>query len=121
MKKVLSIVMVVMLLAMTVVVFASCSKPADNPDDALAALKENGYTAEKTEFGGNTVVTGMKGTDMVVITWYADEAAADAAYEALEAQYEKAEDAGQDVSNSDYGQSGNMVWYGTKDAIDAAK
>jgi ABC-type oligopeptide transport system substrate-binding subunit len=125
MKKVLSIVMVVMLLAMTVVVFASCSKPADNAADAKAALEGNGYTVSyyKDE-AGNEFIHATKGADYVSIAYYVNEADADAQYAEAEVEFEELEKAADENNlefNLDIGQSGSMIWMGTEDAIDAAK
>lgn len=44
MKKTISIVCLLALAVSCLFVFASCGAPNSNPDEALAALKENGIT-----------------------------------------------------------------------------
>ena len=83
--RILSLVLVAVMLCATL---ASCGGPAKDPDDAVAALKDNGYTAVKT---GNTVV-GEKDGETITITYYDDEDAATKAYDEAKQQMEKVEE-----------------------------
>jgi parvulin-like peptidyl-prolyl isomerase len=66
-----------------------------------------------------------KGLDNIEIVYYKDEDDAEDAYDELEDKYEDfaefADEYDIDIDDIDYGKSGNMVWYGTKDAVKAAR
>ena len=124
MKKVLSLVCVLAMVATCLFVFASCgATPNEDPAEAEKALKEAEYNVTNLTKDGVGVLTATKGEDTVTIQYCADEAAAEKAYEQLETLYEAAEkiadELGEDVGY-EIGISGKMVWSGTPDAISAA-
>ena len=57
MKKTLRLIALALVLVMSVAMLASCATPNKDPDDAIAALKDNGYTAAKDNF---VVPTALK-------------------------------------------------------------
>ena len=124
MKKFARVLALMLVATMLCVMLVACgATPAEKPEDAKAALEANGYTASLVEVGGVTTVTGSNGLlDTVTITYYADEATAQTAYEALEAAASTLEEAYDllDMKYS-YGISGTMVWAGSADAVAAAK
>lgn len=124
MKKVLSLVCLLALVATCLVAFASCGAPNEDPAEAAKALEAAGYKVANLTKDGVGTVSAMKDKDMVTITYFATEEEAETAYEALEKELEALEEladaAGEDV-NYEIGISGKMVWAGTPDAIDAAK
>ena len=136
MKKTLRLLAFALLTAMLCITLASCSAPNSDPDDALAALKDNGITwAGKDAVaiplalkvlgvdGIDTVVTGTGEIDEefahVTIIYFEEK---DDANDAWEKVQEYADDERDDEA-SDWvcKKSGKMIYYGTKAAIKAAK
>ena len=129
--RILSFALVAVMLCATLV---ACGAPAKDPDDALAALKENGYTAVKDTVASplalkalgvknvTSVVSGTKVVDdkveNITIVYFEDKDAAKDSFEKLEeyAEDEKDEDATWVVK-----QSGAMIYFGTEQAIKDAK
>ena len=128
--RILSFALVAVMLCATLV---ACGAPAKDPDDALAALKENGYTAVKDTVASplalkalgvknvTSVVSGTKVADdkgESIIVYFEDKDAAKDSFEKLEeyAEEEKDEDATWVVK-----QSGAMIYFGTEQAIKDAK
>ena len=137
MKKFASIVAFVLVAAMLCVTLVSCGAPAKNPDDAIAALKDNGYAAAKDSTfvpaglkmlgvdGVDTVISGSKTVDdkfeTVTVVYFDDK---DAAKTAFEKGKEYAEDNKDDkAEETDWvvKQSGAMIFFGTNQAIKDAK
>ena len=136
--RILSLALVAVMLAVTLV---SCGAPAKTAADAEAALKENGYTPINDDrivpgvlaLSGiascTNKVTGVKfvededgnkKTEYVAIYYFADKDSATKAMEKIgdEEKKDKDEKAEDWVSAT---QSGAMIYYGTKAAIKAAK
>ena len=152
-KRILALVAV-----MACVMLASCGGPAKNPDDAVAALKENGYDTYKVD----DTVFGEKDGEFIVIEYCSDKETAKKAYEEAEKEREEAKEklaeaktevdkakaeletvkdnallkgAAEEIlelaekaletiemyAECEIGQSGNMVWCGTAQAIKDAK
>ena len=138
MKKIISLVIVCVMLLGCTLVLSSCGGPNSDPAAAKAALDEAGYIADITDnpielafygaIGIKSVVSGMKAAeddedkliDAVSIFYLEDDADVDKAYETLEKYYDKAVEQYEDL-DMEIGKSGNMIWFGTKDAIKAAK
>ncbi len=133
MKKFTKVLALTLVLAMSVLLLASCGTPAKKPSDAVAALKDNGYTAESdsTIQPGIYAVAGVQGVDVVVtglkkdgdkwesvkILYFKDKDAAKAAWEAVE------KDAKEEMKDNEdlvIKKSGAMIYYGTKAAVKAA-
>lgn len=135
MKKVLRLIALSLVLAMTVVMFASCGAPNKDPDDAIAALKDNGYTAAKDNAivptalkflgvdGVKTVISGTAKIDdkieTVTVIYFDSKDDANDAWEKVQeyAEGEKDDDASDWVCKK----SGAMIYFGTSAAIKAAK
>ena len=122
--KVSALALVLVLLCVSL---ASCGAPASDPDKAVKALEKNGYTVAKLDssltlaaitLAGikdvDCVVTGVKGTDNAISIFYFDSAKkADDALEKIKAYAGDSKDSVK--------KSGKMVYFGTDDAIKAAK
>jgi predicted small lipoprotein YifL len=132
MKKAMKLLALSLVLVMMVATLASCGGPAADPDDALAALKENDYGAAKDTLVVPTalkllgvddidaVVSGTnKDGEHVTIVYFKEK---DAANDAWEKVKEYAEDK-KDDDDSDWviKKSGAMIYWGTSAAVKAAK
>ncbi len=131
MKKALKILAVMLVAVMTLGVLVACAPNAD-PDQAVAALKENGYTATKIPstglFGKECYVTGIKTvkddegnvkTEFVMIYYYKTAEDAQSDWESIKTEANKNEN--KNDSDWEVGSSGKMIWYGTSAAIKAAR
>lgn len=135
MKKTLRLVAFALVLVTLVAAFASCGGPAKDPDDALAALKENDYAAVKSDTLVTAALTlaGVKNVDSVVsgsatiddkfetvtILYFADKDAANEAWEnAQKYANDKKDDKAEDWVCK---KSGAMIYFGTPNAVKAAK
>lgn len=124
MKKVLSIVCLLAIVASCLFVFASCgggATPNADMEAAKAALEAAGYTVTISNKTLNAFKTGS--SDNVQITYCTNESEAQAKYDQLKASYD-AQKALADEMDADftgeYGISGTVVWGGTPDAIEAS-
>ena len=137
MKKTVSIVCLLALMVSCLFVFASCGAPNSDPSKALEALKENGITwaaKDTTVIPLALKLAGVDDVDCVVsgtgeidgkyahITIVYFEESEDAS-EAWEKTKEYAESKKDEKAESDWvcEKSGKMIYWGTKDAIKAAK
>lgn len=134
MKKAFRILALSLVLVTLVAALASCGGPAKDPDDALAALKDNDYVAaeDKLIIPGALKLLGVDGIDSVVsgtatiddkvehvtIIYFEDKEAANEAWEDVE---KYAEDNKKDDSDWIVKKSGAMIYYGTSAGIKAAK
>lgn len=135
--KVLCLSLVAVMLCATL---ASCA-PAAKAEDALAALKENGYTAVKSDLLGaaGLAALGIKGVDSVVsgtktekkddkttietitIIYFTDADSAKTAEEKLTTKSDEEKKENDNESNWVFKRSGKMVYFGTKAAVKAAR
>ena len=134
MKKAFRILALSLVLVTLVAALASCGGPAKDPDDALAALKDNDYVVaeDKLIIPGALKLLGVDGIDSVVsgtatiddkvehvtIIYFEDKEAANEAWEDVE---KYAEDNKKDDSDWIVKKSGAMIYYGTSAGIKAAK
>ncbi len=137
MKKTIRILALAMVTVMLCLTLASCGGPNADPDKAVEALKENGITwAAKDAYvvpallrasgvdGVENVVSGTGKIDdkfaHITIIYFEE---ADDATDAMEKVEELANDDKKDAEDSDwvFKKSGKMIYYGTKDAVKAAK
>lgn len=135
MKKALKIVALALVLVTMVAAFASCGGPAKDPEDALAALKENDYKAAEDTLvtPGLLAAVGVKDVKSVVsgsavidekfetvtILYFEDKDAANEAWEdAQKYADEKKDDKAEDWVVK---KSGAMIYFGTPNAVKAAK
>ncbi len=130
MKKIISTVLVCVLLLGCVFVLASCGAPNSDPQKAMEALKEEGYTdiTLKENNNGRTTVYARKDNinekefDFIEIFYYKDEAAAKEAWKTLEEEFAKEAESKKDTDYEiKYGIDGALIYKGTPDAVKAAK
>ena len=142
MKKTITKVLALTLVAvMMCAILVSCDAPNADPEKALAALKDNGYTAEKIENEGlgalaiaalsaagisdvECVVSGTAKIDdsveHVTIIYFEDADAAKAEWEDVQKYIDSSKKDGEE-SEWVIEKSGNMIYYGTKNGVKAAK
>lgn len=135
MKKTLRLVALALVLVMSVAMLASCATPNKDPDDAIAALKDNGYTAAKDNIavplalkalgvdGVKTVISGSAVIDdkvqTVTVIYFESKDDANDAWEKVQEYADgKKDDKAEDWVCK---KSGAMIYFGTSDAIKAAK
>ena len=135
MKRILSILCIVALLAGCMLAFVSCTAPNSDVNLAKSALESAGYlvvdgasSASKYGFAGLvTSIHATKGFESVTIFYFADEDSADVAYDLMESteEYFESENKKLGVTTAEIeiemGCSGNVVWIGTPLAIEAAQ
>lgn len=132
MKKFAKVAAVVLVAVMALAVLVACG-PNSDPDKAVAALKENGYTAGKVTTGGyeglEAIVSGTKGLvgslfgkdefQTITIYYFESASAANDAWEDIK------KDADKDSNKKDedwvVAKSGKIIYYGTKQAVKDAK
>lgn len=131
MKKAFRVVAMSLVLVTLAVLFASCGAPAKDPDDAIASLKENDYTAAQDTLviptalkllgvDVDSVVTGTnKDLEHVTIVYFEDKDAANDAWDKVKEYAEKDKD--DEDSDWKIEKSGAMIYWGTSAAIKAAK
>ena len=136
-KSIIKIFALTLVVVMACAMLVSCGGPNADPDKALAALKDNGVTwaaKDGTVIPGLLKLAGVDGVDCVVtgtgkiddeyahITIIYFEEAEDA-NDAWEEVQKQAEDDKKDAEDSEWvcKKSGKMIYYGTKNAIKAAK
>lgn len=136
MKKFAKIAALALVVVMSLAMLVACA-PNSNPDKAIEALKKNGYTAAKDtalskamQLAGievNAIVSGTKTSgegdnaklDHVTIVYFDNADAAKNAWDKVKSFAEKDKDS----KDSDWtmAQSGKIIYYGTKDGINAAR
>lgn len=135
MKKTLRLIALALVLVMSVAMLASCGAPNKDPDDAIAALKDNGYKAGKDNIlvplaltalgvdGVKTVISGSAVIDdkyetVTVIYFESKDDANDAWEKVQEYANDKKDEKAEDWVCK---KSGAMIYYGTPAAVKAAK
>ena len=134
MKKFARVMAVMMVAVIALAMLVSCA-PNSDPDKALSALKENGYTAAKDTLivpvalaiagvkGIDVVISGTKtsdgNTEHVTIIYFNNSASANDAWDSVKKYAEDNKD--DKDSNWVFAKSGAMIYYGTNAAIKAAK
>ena len=137
MKKFVRILCLTLVAVMLCAVLASCGGPAKNPDDAVAALKDNGYTAGKDtvviptalKLAGvsdiDCVISGSKTADdkfeTVTVVYFTDKDAAATAFEKVQKYAGDNKDDKAEESDWVVKQSGAMIYFGTTQAVKDAK
>ena len=135
MKKFAKIMALMLVVAMGVAMLVACA-PASNPEKALSALKENGYSAAKDTRiipaalmvlgveGVDCVVSGSNGTEgkegHVTIVYFTSKDAADSAWESVQ-KYAKSEDKESKDSDWEIKKSGKMIYWGDSNGIKSAR
>lgn len=138
MKNILRFAAVAMVAIMLCLTLASCGGPNADPDDALAALKDNGISwaaKDSTIMPGILKLAGVDGIDCVVsgtgkiddeyahvtIIYFEEKDDANDAWEKIQEESEDQKKEADEDSEWVCKKSGKMIYYGTKDAINAAK
>lgn len=135
MKKTLRLIALALVFVMSVAMLASCGAPNKDPDDAIAALEDNGYKAAKDNLivptalkllgvdGVKTVISGSAVIDekfqTVTVIYFESKDDANDAWEKVQ-EYANGE---KDDKAEDWvcKKSGAMIYYGTSAGIKAAK
>lgn len=132
--RIFAVAIVTIILALTLV---SCGGPNADPDKALEALKENGVewvVKDTTIIPGLLKIAGVSGVDTVLsgtdkidgeyahitVVYFKE---SDDAKEAFEKIEDLADDDKGDAEDSEwvFERSGKMIYWGTKNAVKAAK
>jgi hypothetical protein len=138
MKNVLRFAAVAMVAIMLCLTLASCGGPNADPDDALAALKENGVTwaaKDNTVLPGVYKLLGVDDVECVVsgtgkidgeyahvtIIYFEEKDDANDAWEKIQKESEDDKKDADEDAEWVCKKSGKMIYYGTKEAINAAK
>ena len=138
MKNILRFAAVAMVAIMLCLTLASCGGPNADPDDALAALKENGVTwaaKDNTVLPGVYKLLGVDNVECVVsgtgkiegeyahvtIIYFEEKDDANDAWEKIQKESEDDKKEADEDSEWVCKKSGKMIYYGTKEAIKAAK
>lgn len=128
MKKALSIIAVLALVAVLGVALVACV-PSD-PDKAEANLEEAGYVVVRVDadtplagaalkqIDAVTSITATDGDEGVTITYFESADAAKAYYEDAKAEWDEMDD--EDKEGMKMGKSGKVVYFGTEAGVKAA-
>lgn len=138
MKKFAKIAALALMVVLTVAALVACG-PNSDPAKAIESLKKNGYTAAKDEtlvptalrllgVKVDAVVSGTKASgegdnakvDHITIIYFTSADEAKNNMETIKG-YAQKEDKDSSDSNWVFTQSGAMIYYGTKDAVAAAR
>ena len=128
MKRIISLMLLCLLLVGCALTLVSCGAPNSDPAKAEAALKEDGYTVVAIPTFGiagvKKAISAYKGEDDnaegIQIFYLSEGADVDAAYEYVEGLYNEAKEEEDDI-NFKIGKADGMIWFGTANAIKAAK
>lgn len=143
MKKFVRILALCLATLMLTVSFVACGAPAKDPDKAIKALEEEGYSAAKDAnivpgifkiagysldavVSASKLVTdkdGNKSLEHVTIYYFADKENAKKAMAEVE-KYAQDDKEAEETADSNWiapKQSGSIIYYGTKAAVKAAK
>ncbi len=127
--KILCLSLVAVMLCATL---ASCA-PASDPDKAVSALKDAGYTAGKDTTiipaaltvlgvkGIDAVISGTKSGEHVTVIYFTDSDSAKNAEEKVTKYVDDEEKDEKDDSDWVFKRSGKMIYWGTKNAVKDAR
>ena len=122
MKKVLSIVCLLAIVASCLFVFASCGGGA-TPNADMATAKASLEAAGYTVYENNNVLIASNGSEYAEITYCTNESEAETKYQQNKSLYdalELAEQYGGGENTKECGKSGTVTWLGTPAAIEAS-
>lgn len=131
MKNILRFLSLAVVAVMLCLSLASCGAPNSNPDVALGRLKNAGVFASKSESfiedipGIECVVSGTGIIDgegaMICIIYFEKKSDAEDAWEQVEKVFEQEDSMLMKESGGELKRSGKIIYYGTENAIKAAK
>lgn len=130
MKKFTKILALTLVLVMSVVLLASCAAPNKDPEKAKAALEENGYKVVLVDKTAGLIyedldvqITAFDDDDNAIFIYYfKNKDAANDAWDDIEKEIEELkEEAKEEDVEIVAKKSGTMIYFGTKDAVKAAK
>ena len=128
-KSIIKVLSLTLIAIMMCAVLVSCGGPNADPDKAEKALKDADYEVMKIDEEDMLKFLGIDGLECVltagnedeegvVIYYFEDAAAANEAWEDIEKEAKEAMEENEDIVCK---KSGKMIYYGTKEAINAAK
>ncbi len=132
MKKVVKVLAVALVCVLALAMLVACA-PSSDPDKAVKALKENGFTATTTAGSGDVECTvvgtkvdlSAKTFDGITIIYYKDASAAKKDWDENKDDLEELKQSlikeGVDKDDVVIERSGKMIYYGSKEAIKAAR
>ena len=124
MKRIISTVLVCVLLLGCVFSLASCGGPNSDPEKAKESLKDEGYTVIPSLAalvpGIKNAYSARKGSDWIELYYLTEDADLDAVYEYVEGLYNDAKEKDEDIDLV-IGKNSDVMWFGTSDAVKAAK
>ncbi len=131
-KSIIKVLTLALALVMMCAVLASCAAPNADPEKAKEALEEAGYTVVYNDGkglfglagaalpeGAEATIVAIKGDEeYIVITYYEDADAVNAAWDDAKADAEELEE---EYENIVCKKSGKMIFTGTEQAVKDAK
>ena len=120
MKRTISLILAIACILGCVLSFASCAKPANDPEKAKEKLEAEGYVVvlNTTDLllpdGVKATLLATTKDDYLMVIYYEDNAAAKDAWEEVKADAEKKAEEYEDFVCE---RSGKMIYYGTKQAV----
>lgn len=137
MKHTLKLVALTLVLLMSVAMLAACSAPNADPEKAVDALEDKGYTAAedtliipnalkllgvkdvKSVISGTKIDSENEKVEHITVVYFEDSEAADAAWDKVKKYAE--DDKEDDDSDWTIDKSGAMIFWGTKTAVKDAR
>lgn len=124
MKRIFCLILTLLLIVGCMLALASCAKPNSDPEKAKAALEEAGYEvllnggAFNKKVEATLVAMTLDGENYLVVIYYEDK---DAANEAWDDARNEAKELAEEYEDIVCRKSGKIIYYGTKDAVKAAR
>ena len=130
MKKFTKIIALTLVLIMSLAILTSCAVPNKAPEKAMKALEKNGYDATlidgviaANQFKGCEyyIIAGDENDNTLLVYYFRDKNFANEAWDSLDEDAAKAKlEVSEDIDIV-MKKSGKMIYFGTKDAVKAAK
>ena len=124
MKRIFCLILSLLLIVGCMLALASCAKPNSDPEKAKAALEEAGYEvllnggAFNKKVEATLVAMTLDGENYLVVVYYEDKDAANEAWDDARKEAKELEEEYEDIVCR---KSGKIIYYGTKDAVKAAR
>lgn len=133
-KKIIVSISLILVIALCAAVLCACA-PNSDPDKAIKALSDNGYTAAQDDlviptalrlFGVKDIDCVISGTkkngdnvDSITVVYFTSKSAADDNWDEVQKYVDDKED--EDDSDYEIKKSGKMIYWGTKQGIKDAR